>query len=231
MDYVTILAQAARTTTPEGQAPPPEGIVPVDMIWGYITSLNYVEALTFISFGVICMFYGWRIFKVLVVISFSLLGLLGGITISSKVSGEGSQFLGGVIGLVFMGVLSVPLMRWAVSVLGAIAGGILTSGVWFACGLSDSYMWAGALIGIVAGGMVAFIAMKVAITLFSSLGGAALAATGLLALLYLYPQTTTKIHDVVFMHKWFLPLALAFPTAVGVIVQQRFIKGSKNWDI
>jgi hypothetical protein len=201
------------------------------MIWGYITSLNLLEALTFISFGVICVFYGWRIFKVLVVISFALIGLLGGVTVSYKISGDGSQLLGGLLGLVFMGVLSVPLMRYAVSVLGAIAGGVLTSGIWYAIGLDQTYILAGTLIGIVAGGMIAFITFRIAVTLFSSLGGSALMVTGMLALLYLYPQTSTNVEEVFFTHRWFMPVALAVPTAIGVYVQHKFIKGAKNWNI
>ena len=74
MDYFIILAQAAESSgTGEG------AVVPMDMIWKQITSLSLIEALTFISFGVVCLFYGWRVFKVLVVISFALIGLYVGI--------------------------------------------------------------------------------------------------------------------------------------------------------
>ncbi len=69
MDYFTILAQTATGTS--GGA-----VVPIDIFWEQITSLSLLEALTFISFGVVCLFYGWRIFKVLVVINFALLGML-----------------------------------------------------------------------------------------------------------------------------------------------------------
>jgi hypothetical protein len=228
MDCVTILAQAARTAGPEAAE---EAIVPMDLFWEQITSLSVLEALTFISFGVVCLVYGWRVFKMLVVISFGLLGLLLGITVSDKISGEDSHLLGGLIGLVLMAVLSVPLMRWAVSILGAVAGGIVTSGIWYACGLTEKYIWAGALIGIVAGGMISFIIFKVAVVLFSSLGGSGLMVTGILALLYLYPQTTEKVEELIFTHKWFLPATLIVPTLVGVIVQNKFVKGSKEWDL
>ena len=67
--------------------------------------------------------------------------------------------------------------------------------------------------------------------LFSSLGGSLLMVTGLLALLYLYPQTTEKVEELVFVQKWFLPVALAIPTAAGIIIQNKFIKGSKDWSV
>ena len=230
MDFATILAETVETASHTRQAVG-EAIVPVDLIWKHITSLGLLEALTFISFGAVCLLYGWRVFKILVVISFALLGLVLGMTISDKVIGGDSQLLSGLIGLGLMAVISVPLMRWAVSILGAVAGGILTAGLWYACQLPEQYIWAGGLVGVVAGGMISFIIFKIAVMLFSSLGGSGLIVVGILALLYLYPQTTERTEELVFNEKWFLPAALLIPTAVGVILQNKFIKGSQNWNV
>ena len=227
MDCITILAQAVETTDRAAE----EAIVPMDVIWKHVTSLNFLEALTFISFGAVCLLYGWRVFRILVVISFGLLGLGLGMTIGDKIQGGNSQIWGGLIGLGLMAGISVPLMRWAVSILGAVAGGLLTSGIWYACGLPERYIWAGALIGIIAGGMISFIIFKIAVMLFASLGGSILIVTGLLAVLYIYPQTKQQVEELVFNNKWFLPLMLMIPTAVGIIVQNKFIKGSKDWSV
>jgi hypothetical protein len=228
MDYVTILAQAANTAAPEAA----EGaVVPIDAFWRQVTSLGLLEALTFISFGTVCLFYGWRVFKILVVISFGLLGLVLGMTITDKIVGLNNQLVGGLVGMGVLAVLSVPLMRWAVCILGAAAGGILTAGIWYACGLPEKYIWASALIGIVGGGMISFIIFRVAVILFSSLGGSALTVVGILALLYLYPRTSGHVERLLFEQKWFLPVALIVPTVIGVILQSRFVKGSKEWDI
>ncbi|GAI72873.1 unnamed protein product, partial [marine sediment metagenome] len=108
-------------------------------------------------------------------------GLFLGISITDKIVGLNSQLWGGLIGMGLLAVLSVPLMKWAVCLLGAAAGGIVTSGIWYACGLPKEYIWAGALIGMVAGGMISFIVFKVAIILFSSLGGSCLIVVGFLA--------------------------------------------------
>jgi hypothetical protein len=228
MDCVTILAQTVESSSLGAAG---EGIVPVDLIWKYIISLNLLEALIFICFGAVCLFYGWRIFKMLVVISFALLGLIIGITVSDKISGESSRLMGGLIGLGVMAALSVPLIRWAVSILGAVAGGILTSGIWYACGLNERYIWAGAIIGMVAGGMISFIVFKIAIMLFSSVGGSGLVVIGMLALLYLYPPTTDRVKELVLTVKWFLPAVLMIPTVAGVILQNKFVKGSRDWSV
>ena len=229
MDCITILAQAVETTSRTPQVSE-WTVIPIDLIWQQITSLSKIEALTFISFGVVCLFYGWRIFKILVTISFALLGLFAGIYINNLLIGGNAIWLG-IIFMALFAFFSIPLMRWAVSILGAAAGGVLTTGLWLACQLPEQYFWAGGLIGIVAGGMISFIIFKIAVMLFSSLGGSALIVTGMLALLYTCPQTTARVELLVFTEKWFLPAVLLLPTVVGVIVQNKFIKGAKDWDI
>lgn len=230
MDFLAILAQVAETASET--SPTAEGaVVPVDSIWGYVTSLNLLEAMTFISFGTVCLLYGWRVFKVLVVISFGLLGMFLGIIASEKINGEQSQVIGGLVGLGLMAAISVPLMRWAVSILGAVAGGILASGLWYACQLPEQYIWAGGLVGVVAGGMISFIIFKIAVMLFSSFGGSGLVVVGVLALLHLYPQTSEQVKELFFGTKWFLPVVLLIPTAFGVIMQNKFVKGSREWKV
>ena len=226
MDCMTILAQTAEAAGETAE----HAVVPLDSFWKYVTSLNFLEAVTFMSFGAVCLFYGWRVFKMLVVISFGLLGLGLGVFVGNKIQGTESQLWGGLIGFGLFAVLSVPLMRWAVCILGTVAGGLITSGVWFAVGLSDRYIWAGALIGMIAGGMVAFVRLKVAVMLFSCLGGSMLMVCGLLALLYICPQTAESVEQV-FFNNWFLPLILTVPTAAGIVVQHRFIKRSQEWSV
>lgn len=228
MDCVTILAQAAETASPQAAE---EAVVPIETFWLYITSLNLVEAVTFISFGVVCLFYGWRVFKILVVISFALLGLFLGVAITDKIVGLNSQLWGGIVGMVLLAVLSVPLMKWAVCILGAAAGGILSSGIWYASGLTEKYILAGALIGMVAGGMISFIIFKIAVILFSSLGGSCLIVVGSLAILYIYPQTSERLEEIIFTKKWFLPIILMAPTLIGIVLQNKFVKNSKDWDV
>jgi hypothetical protein len=126
-------------------------------------------------------------------------------------------------------------MRWGVSILGAVAGGILTAGLWYACKLPEQYIWAGGLVGVVAGGMISFIVFKIAVMLFTSLGGGTLIITGLLALLYQYdsvqPIPTENVKQMLYNHNWFMPVLLLASTAIGIIVQRKLIKGSKDWSV
>ena len=228
MDSVTILARTAESTMRTTQ-PVEEAIVPINFIWNQVVELSLVEALAFICFGVVCLLYGWRIFKILVTLCFALVGLFGGLMINEKLVGGNGMWLG-LMGVVMMGVLSLPLMRWGVSALGAVAGGILSGGIWYAFALPDKYIWAGALAGLIAGGMISFIVFKLAVVLFTSFGGGALIITAALAVLYNYFDPD-KVHTLVFDYRWFLPVAFIVPTIVGIIVQNKFISSSKDWNI
>ena len=230
MDWMTILAQAAESAS-EGAEAAEGAIVPIDLFWKQITSLSMLEALTFVSFGTVCLLYGWRVFKVLVVISFGLIGMILGMAVTQRIVGLNNQLMGGLIGMGVLAVLSVPLMRWAVCVLGAAAGAILTSGIWYACGLNEQYIWAGGMVGLVAGGMISFIVFRVAVILFASLWGSGLMVVGTMALLYLYSGTKVQVETIVFTKKWFLPTLLTVMTFVGIIVQHKFVKGEKEWNL
>ena len=228
MEYLTILAQAAKSS--------PEPVIRVhtvlDSLWGQVTTLSWLQAIIAISFGMVYLLYGWRIFKVLVIICFGLMGLFAGISIGARFN---SEILGGIVGLTVLGGLSVPLMRWAVSILGAAAGGVLTSGIWYAIGLPERYMPAGALIGIIAGGMISFIIFRIAVMLFTSLGGGTLIIISMLSLLYQYESNqnppTDTMRTMLYEHRWFLPVLLLVPTIIGVIVQNKFIKSAKSWSV
>ncbi len=228
MDCLTILAQATGNADLEAAG---QAAAPVVRIWQEISRLENLEAVTFISFGAVCLLYGWRVFKILVVINFGLLGLMMGMTVVEKINGLNNQLMGGLVGMGVMAVLSVPLMRWAVSILGAVAGGILTSGIWYACGLDDKYIWVGGLVGVVAGGMISFIIFKIAVILFSSMWGSGLMVVGFLAVLHNYSRTAEFVQRLVFNVKWFLPTMLTVPMVIGIILQHKFLKSSKDWDL
>ena len=227
MDF-SILAQAAASAS-HGNAD--QTIVPMNWFWQQITSLSRLEALMFISFGSVCLLYGWRIFKILVVINFGLIGLVVGMTITKHISGINNQLAGGLVGMGILAVLSVPLMKWGVTVLGAIAGAFMAASIWYACNLPEQFIWAGALTGLVAGGMISFIIFKVAIMLFTSLWGSTLIISGSLALLYLYAETAPQVEKLVFEKNWFLPVVIIVPTLIGIILQNKFCKDSKDWEI
>ncbi|MBM4024046.1 MAG: hypothetical protein FJ280_01380 [Planctomycetes bacterium] len=222
----TVLALAQQTA--QGQPAQPAAL-PLTTMWQQVSTLDMVGALTFISFGIVCLFYGWRIFKILVTICFSLLGLLVGIWANEQLIGGNVVWLAAIC-ILFFAILSVPLMRWGVSLLGSLSGGILTAGATLAIGLHDQkLLLAGGLIGLVAGGMISFIVFKAAVILFTSLGGSVLIAVGSLAVLYRNVEVQ-KLEMTMSSHRWLLPLLVLVPMTIGAILQYRFVKATQDWN-
>lgn len=221
---IWILLVAAAEETAKRQ------VVPLDVMWKYISSLGLVEALTFISFGSVCLFYGWRVFRILVTICFGLLGLGLGVWANQRLIAGNVIWLS-LICSIFFAVLSVPFMRWGVTFLGAISGGILTAGVWLAAGLPEEYVWAGGLVGLIAGGMISFIVFKIAVILFTSLGGSSLMVVGILAIIYRYMAGGDGERLQVFAqaNQWFVPTLLLVPMAIGIYLQNKLSKTDQNW--
>jgi len=223
---MTILAQTTTKLAAESE------LIPFDRIWEQITTLSWFEAVLAVSFGLVYMLYGWRIFKILVVICFGLVGMFAGIRVGQRFD---SQIAGAIVGLVLLAAISVPLMRWAVSLLGAVTGGILAAGLWYAFELPGKYMPAGAGIGLVAGGMISFIVFRIAVMLFTSFGGGTLMITGLMALIYQYENMheppTARLKDLFMNQAWFLPVLLLAPTVIGIIIQNKLIKTSREWSV
>jgi hypothetical protein len=205
-------------------------IIPVAKFWAHIQTIGIPESLMFIAFGIICLFYGWRIFKALTIMTFALFGLIIGVLISQKMGSPSNPILGIMLAIV-LGIVSVPMMSWSVGILGAVAGAILTGGLWFAFKLPDQYLWAGALTGLVAGGMISFIVFKIAVILFTSVGGSAMLAVGMLALLFQYSETKLKTQDLFLGPKWFIPFLLIIPTIISIYWQNRFSKKSSEWSV
>jgi hypothetical protein len=219
MDYSAILAVA------DAAKNQPVITFDVNLFWKHITSLGLRESLTLIAFGAVCVFYGSRIFTILVSICAGFIGLLIGMELGKR---GGSEIWGGVVGCIVLAIAAMPLVKWGVSVLAAIAGGIITGGIWHACGFPQQYMWAGALVGAVAGGMISFIVFNAAVLLFTCLAGTAMAMTGVLALLHLYEPTSKGVADIVLTHAWFVPLVLIVPTIGFMFLQNKMGKGSSG---
>jgi hypothetical protein len=223
MSYLPILAATATRNASAANGGNETAVTnAVDYCWTQILALSWVEAVIAIAFGMILLFHGWRIYKMLVVISFAMIGLFLGMLIGAK---AGSALLGAVVGMVLLGFVAMPLMQWGISILGAIAGGVLTATFWYAANLPDKYILAGALIGIIAGGMISFIVVKAAVMLFTSLQGAMFVILGALALLAVWDQTAVKIKEIFFEQRWFFPALLAVVTAAGIYIQTKFNKG------
>jgi hypothetical protein len=205
----------------------------LDSIWQQATSLTWEQAVVAIAFGIIPFMYGWRIYKLLTVIGFGLIGLYIGKWFGSQFH---AMLIGAVIGTILLTAVALPLMKWAVCVLGAVAGSIIAAGIWHACSLPQQFVWAGALVGLVGGGMLSFIIFKLSVMLFTSFAGSSVIILGLLSLVYRFETyvndpPTTHLNNLYYNNHWFLPAVLIFFTLLGILIQYKFLRGSKEWEV
>ena len=194
------------------------GRLPIDRFWDTIVNLSWLQAAVCVAFAAIYLIYGWRVFRVLVVINFAMFGLLAGRLLGAKL---GSPLWGGIFGTVALGIVTWPFMKYCVAALGACAGAVLGAAIWRAATLPDPLIWVGALAGLVAGGFMAFSSFKASIMLFTSLQGAAFLTVGVLAWLSDYPNLTDYIGRAIHSNVFILPVLLIVPTFAGIIFQQK----------
>ncbi|MGA2092561.1 MAG: hypothetical protein ABSH16_04020 [Sedimentisphaerales bacterium] len=239
MDFLTVLAQTSKMPRHFDNVNMEYGTKHVlrvlDYIWQQATVMTWLQAVLAISFGVIVLMYGWRIYKTLTVIGFGILGLYVGLWVGARFNFN-KELIGSIVCAIVFMALALPLMRWAICILGAITGGIITAGAWHAFNQPQEFVWAGALIGIVAGGMLSFIVFKMAVMLFTSFSGAALVLMGGFALIYHYETfvldpPTTRLNDLYYNQHWFLPVLIASLTMFGIILQFRFLRGSGDYTV
>ena len=224
---MNMLAQTELAAEGNNDIPPTfMGRFPLDDIWQFIANVSWLESAVFVAFGAIYLAYGWRIFKALVVINYAAIGLYLGIYLGEKL---GSGLWGGIIGAFALGTSCYPFMKFAISLLGAMAGGVLGAALWRIMTLPDPLIWAGALAGLVAGGLLAFSSFKTSIMLFTSLQGSTLIVVGMLALLIDYPDLDRHLTDAVYAHVFLLPALLVVPTVSGIFFQARLLKREANW--
>ncbi len=201
-------------------------------IWNTISALPWKHAVICVAFASIYLFYGWRIFRLLVIINVSLFGLWAGQLVGTKLSFEGSHLILGILGAFLGGLAAWTLMKYMVSAMGAMAGAVLGAAAWQAATLPSELLWVGGLVGLVAGGFLAFSSYKISIMLFSSLQGALLFSLGALTLVKNSPgidpeRMKTILVDNVFL----LPAILIIPTMIGLFVQNKMFKENKNWSM
>jgi hypothetical protein len=77
--------------------------------------------------------------------------------------------------------------------------------------------------------MISFIIFKVAVILFTSLGGSVLLSVGILAVLYGYMVNRGRLETLVFDYPWFLPAMVLGPMVLGIYLQYRLSKGAPDW--
>lgn len=155
---ISLLAQAVETPSTAAADPATTAPVPIDM-WSethrlfqtgvdifsrgdtlakpdvlveHLTQLGTIWAIVFVVAGLACMLKGYQFYKVAVVTLVGMIGSLAGYWLGLSI--QAPPFIGaGCVG-VLLAVLAIPLMKYAVAVLGGLSGAFIGANLWAGVG-------------------------------------------------------------------------------------------------
>lgn len=171
--------------------------------------------------GVALMFFGWRMWKLCVVLSFALLGAV----IGSNVCGPNAdQWMYAACGAVVLGLLSYWPVNVAVSLLGGMIGsGIVTASV-AQLGLSGTTLWAVAGVGMIAFTAYAFLNRQYVVIVVTAFLGAVLLMSGLTSWIMNLPGLYGTLRSMTTGSVLVLPFILIVPTVMSSFYQSAEIR-------
>ena len=193
------------------------GIQKLGVVWGFV----------FVIVGLLCLFNGYKWYRVTTVGLALILGLFAGYILGEHI---GAPFVvAGCLGALCFAV-AFPLLKYAVAALGGLAGAFVGANTWQAVALGlnnvagpetvpvDAY-WAGALAGLLFCGMLAFILFKLSVVLYTSVSGSTLAVIGSLALVMTIEPWQQVVVSALTESPAVVPILVFVPAVIGLILQ------------
>ena len=201
-----------------------------DAVVEQLQTLGIVWALVFLVAGVLCMFNGSRYYRFATIALAFAIGSFLGYWLGAQV--KAPLVVAGCLGLL-MAVTAFPLMKYAVALLGGLAGAFLGANLWsgFAHAVNEAHdstyvdpqaYWIGALVMLIVCGMLAFMFFKLSIVLFTSVSGSTIAVLGGLALLLSFESVRQQVTDSVTASQIVLPLLVFVPAAIAFILHESY---------
>ena len=229
MTGIGLLAQAAAATQPATQ--PCCGRATSAAAWSDLPAqwpgqgdvLRWAEGLgagtaaVLVLLGVVYLLFGFYLFRFLVVANVAVVGAAVGALAGDR---GGYSLPGGLLGGFVSAVVTWPLMRGAVTIMGTLFGALVGGSLWRLAGLEQAYAWSGALTGMVACGLVCFIAYRESLMAHTSLQGSVMVVFGVLGLLMKYHTVAESLTDYLGRQPLLLPTLVVIPTIMGTLFQR-----------
>lgn len=189
-----------------------------------LANLGPFEAVGLALAGAAFVIYGFRFFKAFVLVDSVLLGAMVGGYLGSLGQRANLPLLMGLGGAVTLAVLGWFAMKYAAAVFSALAGGVLGLGLWHvvAAMLGNDGMlrqaWAGGLVGAIALGLLAFVAFRPTVMVFTALQGGIMIVSGACSIL-LSCNVISSLRGELVGNEYLLCILIAVPATGGFIYQ------------
>jgi hypothetical protein len=174
-------------------------------------------AALMVLMGVVYLLFGYNIFKALVLLNAAILGAIVGSSIGDHTGG--SVPLAITCAFIFA-VITYPMMKWAVAIMGGLSGAAIGVSLWRTIGLDPHFAWAGSGMGLIFFCLLTFIIFRGCVMTYMSLQGATMLIFGLLALVFKYEGMTLRISSALALKPFVLPMLVFIPAVLGVVFQQ-----------
>ncbi|MCH8149344.1 MAG: hypothetical protein IH987_15400 [Planctomycetes bacterium] len=166
--------------------------------------------------GVALMLFGWRIWKVCVVLCF----VIAGGVLGQEMSGNGGDrllysFVGGAIA----GTLSYKAAEFAASLLGGLIGTSLALEPLSMLGLTGLSFWLVTLVLLLSFSALSYINRQTVTVFVAAFLGAVLVVSGLSVCVMLSPSTYGYFYRMVIESSFVLPFILLVPTVMSCCYQ------------
>lgn len=201
-----------------------------------LKELDLGWAAVFVVAGLLCMYHGYKYYRVVTVIMALLIGGILGYTLGHRLKAD--LIVAGCCAAL-LAVACWPFMKYAVAIMGGLVGSFVGANAWTAIAAAiytkdgaanavnaNGTYWVGALMGLIIFGMLAFILFKVSVVFFTSISGATLTMLGILAILLHIPSWGKSISDEFQDNAIILPLLVIVPAIIALILQEAKPEGS-----
>jgi hypothetical protein len=203
---------------------------PVPTPQQYVTQMQFLDpfvAILVLGAGLVVLLQGWRIFRVWVIVTAAMVGVVAGDKLGQFFQAQYTYAQPGcaIGGGLLLALLAWPLMKYALGLIGGLTGGLLghTLMRYLAEALARpdllQYAWAGAIGGAVILGISAFFLFRMVVIISSSIQGAVMMVSGIVALLLRYPPIAKPLTEAIEGNSHVLPVLMAVPALLGSIFQ------------
>lgn len=189
------------------------------IVQDWITFLQRIDPLIGVPLviaGLSIMAFGWRTWKVWVVLSFAVVGLLTPMFFVTETS---EALLYGAGAGALLGLLSFYLLNWSVPVLGGIVGGLLLTPALEGIGLRGPALWAGMGVAFACATGMAAINRRYVIILVTAFEGAVLLMSGVAAFMTSNPKFLTTFQGMAAGSVLITAFCILVPTVMSFFYQ------------
>ena len=184
--------------------------------WSFLNRADVLAGVPLVVGGLALMLFGWRLWKICVVLCFGLIGAGLGARFAPSHNGV---LLYPLVGAVLLGALSYWPARYSVAVLGGLIGAGLVAQVGSGSGLTGAPLWLITGVGFIGSLALSFINRRFVIIGVTAVLGGILLLSGLTVFsrcspgLYGFLASATSDSSIV------LPFILVVPSVVSVCYQ------------